>query len=242
MIHETAIISSMAEIGEGCTVGAYTIINDNVVLGAGSVVGAHCELGVPTALATNPYLRIGEGSLIRSHSVFYSGSNFGERLVTGHRVTVRENTIAGTNFQIGTLSDIQGHCIIGDYVRFHSNIHIGQKSKIGNYVWIFPYVVLTNDPHPPSDVLLGVEIEDFVAIATMSVILPGVKIGSGALVGAHSAVSKNVDPDTVVAGSPAKYICDTSKIRHKKNSELSAYPWRKHFHRGYPEDVVKSWL
>jgi acetyltransferase-like isoleucine patch superfamily enzyme len=242
MIHETAIISPSAVISEGCTVGAYSIINDNVILGAGTVVGTHCELGVPSALASDPYLRIGEGSLIRSHSVFYMGSSFGERLITGHRVTVRENTVAGINFQIGTLTDIQGHCTIGDYVRFHSNVHIGQKSKIGNFVWIFPYVVLTNDPHPPSEVLLGVEVEDFVAIATMSVILPGVRIGTGALIGAHSSVSKNVDPDTVVVGNPAKYICPTSKIKHKINSDLSAYPWKKHFHRGYPESVVESWI
>jgi UDP-3-O-[3-hydroxymyristoyl] glucosamine N-acyltransferase len=69
------------------------------------------------------------------------------------------------------LSDLQGHCEIGDYVRFHSNVHIGQKSKIGNFVWIFPYVVLTNDPYPPSNNLVGVTVHDFAAIATMSVIL-----------------------------------------------------------------------
>ena len=242
MIHETAIVSSRASIGENCSVGPYSIVHDNVTLGAGTVVGSHCELGIPSVLANDGQLKIGKGSLIRYHSVFYAGSSFGDRLVTGHRVTVRENTQAGMNLQIGTLSDIQGHCAIGDYVRFHSNVHIGQKSKIGNFVWIFPYVVLTNDPHPPSDVLLGVEIEDFVAIATMSVILPGVKIGNGALIGAHSSVSKDVVADTVVAGSPAKFICQTSNIRHKNNSELSAYPWKKHFHRGYPESVVEAWV
>src|SRR5581483_1539376 len=116
------------------------------------------------------------------------------RLTTGHRVTVREGAQAGKNLQIGTLCDIQGHCTIGDYVRFHSNVHIGQRAKIGNFVWIFPYVVLTNDPHPPSDVLIGVEVEDFASIATMSVILPGVKVGTHSLVAAHSSVSRDVEP------------------------------------------------
>ncbi len=65
--------------------------------------------------------------------IFYEGSLFAEKLITGHRVTVREKTIAGKNLQIGTLSDIQGHCTIGNYVRMRSNVHIGQHSKIGNY-------------------------------------------------------------------------------------------------------------
>lgn len=155
---------------------------------------------------------------------------------------MREKTQVGKNLQIGTLCDIQGHCTIGDYVRFHSNVYIGQHSKIGNYVWIFPYVVLTNDPHPPSHVMMGVTIEDFVAIATMSIVLPGVTVGRGALVGAHSSVAKNVEEDVVVAGSPAKYICATSKLKLKDGSESVAYPWRRHFHRGYPAEVVQEWL
>ena len=88
----------------------------------------------------------------------------------------------------------------------------------------------------------GVKIEEFSVIATMSVILPGVTVKRGALVGAHSSVSRDVAQDTVVAGSPAKLICSTSKIKLKDGSGDTAYPWRRHFHRGYPEDVVAKWI
>ena len=90
---------------------------------------------VPTLLAERKSLIIGQDSLIRSYSILYGGSTFGSRLITGYRVTVRERTKAGENLQIGTLSDIQGDCVIGNYVRFHSNVHIGMKSEIGNFVW-----------------------------------------------------------------------------------------------------------
>lgn len=242
LIHPSALVSPEAKLGVNVTVGPFTVIHDNVQLGSGTRIDGYCELGYPTLLADGQPLIIGCDSVIRSHSVFYQGSFFGDGLVTGHRVTVREKTKAGKNLQIGTLSDIQGHCEIGDYVRFHSNVHIGQHSCIGNYVWIFPYVVLTNDPHPPSEVMMGVTIEDFVAIATMSIILPGVTVGKGALVGAHSSVSRDISPDTVVGGAPAKFICDTSKIKLKDGSNSSAYPWRKHFHRGYPEELVAEWI
>lgn len=243
MIHPTALVSESASIGKNVTVGPFSIIHPNVIIHDGTRIGANCELGVPIHGATSLQpLIIGRDSHIRSHSVFYNGSVFGEGLTTGHRVTVRERTIAGRGFQIGTLCDIQGDCQIGDYVRFHSNVHVGKHSTLGDYVWIFPYVVLTNDPHPPSSVMKGVTVEDFVAIATMSVILPGVRLGSGSLVGAHSSVARDVESETVVAGSPAKFICKVSEVKLKDGSGESAYPWRRHFHRGYPPDIVGKWI
>ena len=82
----------------------------------------------------------------------------------------------------------------------------------------------------------GATVQDYAAIATMSILLPGVTVGKGALVGAHSSVNRDVAADTVVAGSPAKFICETSKVKLKDGSGNAAYPWRKHFHRGYPEE------
>jgi len=241
MIHELAVVSSKAEIGNNVEIGPFTIVHDNVIVGDNCIIEGYSEIGVSNHLSQGEHLIIGEDSHIRSHSVFYEGSSFGSGLVTGHRVTVRENTRAGNNLQIGTLSDIQGHCSIGNYVRFHSNVHVGQKSKIGDYVWIFPYVVLTNDPHPPSDILDGVTIEDYAVIATMSVVLPGAVVSNGCLIGAHSSVKGTTIPDMVYAGSPAKKICPTERIKLKDESG-SAYPWRKHFHRGYPEEIIKKWV
>ena len=241
MIHPTAIIAPQARLGANLSVGPFSIIHANVDIGADSVIDGYCELGYPTPLADGAPLVIGAGARIRSHSVFYEGSTFGPGLTTGHRVTVREKTVAGRQFQIGTLGDIQGDCQIGDHVRCHSNVHIGKMSAVGDFVWLFPYVVLTNDPHPPSDTCIGCTIADYAVVATMSVVLPGVHVGRHALVAAHSMVGKDVAPATVVGGSPAKYICDTSKIKLRDGSGRPAYPWTSHFRRGYPADVTDGW-
>ncbi|GHY71494.1 N-acetyltransferase [Vibrio cholerae] len=241
MIHPTAIISDKAKIGKNVSIGAYSIIHDNVVIADNTIIESYCELGVSNHLSGGHALIIGEDSYIRSRSTFYEGSIFGNKLVTGHSVTVREKTIAGENFQLGTLSDIQGHCKIGDYVRTHSNVHIGQHSQIGNFVWLFPYVVLTNDPHPPSNVMQGVTVGDFAVIATMSVVLPGTKIAEGVFIGAHSCIGGRTEPDMLYTGSPAKKIGPASKIKLKDGSKQPAYPWRKHFHRGYPESITSQW-
>jgi maltose O-acetyltransferase len=82
---------------------------------------------------------------------------------------------------------------------------------IGSNVNLAPEVmVLTAYHDPDSDDFAGIEepvvIEDYVWVATRSMILPGVRIGRGAIVGAGSVVTKDVPAGMVVAGNPAKVI------------------------------------
>lgn len=240
MIHQTALVSDKAQLGKNVSIGPFTTIHDNVVLGENTIIEGYCELGVSNHLSDGENLVVGADSHIRSHSIFYEGSSFGDKLVTGHRCTVREKTKAGYNLQIGTLCDLQGHQEIGDSVRLHSNVHIGQNTVIKNYVWIFPYVVVTNDPRPPSEVRLGATIEDFSIIATMSVILPGTTVAKGCLIGAMSCVGGKLEEDTIYSGNPAESKGATSRLKFKDGQ--MAYPWRCHFHRGYPEDAVNAWI
>ena len=241
-ISPLAQISPAATIGRDVNIGPWTVVHDNVVILDRVTIESHCVIGRPTPLAEGEPLVIGEDSLIRSHSIFYEGSRFGPGLSTGHRVTVREKFVAGEGFQIGTHCDFEGHAVVGDYVRTHGSVLISQRTQIGSYVWVFPYTIFTNDPHPPSDGFLsGVIVEDYAVIASMVCLLPGVRIGTRALVAAHSLVTKDVEPDTVVGGVPAKRLAATGDILLKDGSGRSAYPWMRHFHRGYPADVVRMW-
>ena len=240
-IHPTSYVDPEAKLGLDIEIGPFCIVHGNVVIGDRTRIGSYCELGLPTSLGNGLPLIVGSDSLIRSHSIFYESSSFGSGLVTGHRVTVRENTVAGDNFQIGTLGEVQGDCQIGNHVRFQSNVFVGKKTRIGNFVWILPYVVLTNDPTPPSNDLVGCIIEDYASIAALSVILPGVTVGQHSLVAAHACVSKDVPPYMVVAGVPARIIGETKSIKKRDGSGEPAYPWTAHFHRGYPENIVEMW-
>lgn len=239
-IHSSVVMGENVKLGTNINIGPNSVIYDNVEIGDNSDIGSNVILGEPLGnyysnkeTYNNPSLKIGSGALIRSGTKIYAGSVIGDKFECGHNVTIRENTQAGFNWRVGTLSDIQGHCDIGDYVRFHSNVHIGHKCKIANYVWIFPYVVLTNDPHPPSNELLGVTVDEFAVIATMSVILPGVRIGKNALIGAGSIVKRDVEEESVVAGNPAKPVCTVRDIK-SKTTDLAVYPWAEHFDRSMP--------
>lgn len=242
------IIEDNVTIGDNCYIDSNTIIRSNTVIGNDAFIEANCIIGEYQMDYINNrksehILKIGEKALIRSGSILYTGSCIGNNFQTGHQVTIREKADIGNFVSVGTLSDIQGNCKIGNYVRLHSNVHIGQLSKIDDYVWIFPYVVLTNDPNPPSEDLKGVHIKSFAIVATGTIVLPGKTIGQDALVGAGSIVTKDVDNYSLVLGNPIRYISDVREIKDKKYGR-KIYPWREQFTRGMPwnESTFNQWF
>jgi len=156
---------------------------------------------------------------------------------------VREHSVIGHHVRLGTNADIQGYCQIGDYVRMHSAVHIGQHTRVGNFVWIFPYVVFTNDPHPPSEFVEGVSVADFAVIGARAVLMPGIQIGEHAVVGAGSVVYRDVPARFVVAGNPARRIASIDQIKNPMTGE-PAYPWPEQFSRGMPwqETGFSAWI
>lgn len=247
-IMHNCIIEDHVVIGDGSYIDSNTIIRRGTSIGKNAFVGSNCIIGeyMMDFCEDRRYhehcLTIGEDALIRSGSIIYTESVIGDGFQTGHQVTIRENSRIGNHVSIGTLSDIQGNCDIGNYVRAHSNVHIGQHTVIDSFVWVFPYVVFTNDPTPPSEQLTGVHVSSFAIIATGSVILPGIEIGQDALVGAGAIVTKDVDSYTVVAGNPARVVADVRNIKNKITGQ-PAYPWRDHFYRAMPwsENSFSEW-
>lgn len=82
---------------------------------------------------------------------------------------------------------------------------------IGNHVDIASEVMIWTSEHNLKSVAWDaveepVTIEDYVFIGPRAIILPGVTVGKGAVVAAGAVVTKNVSPQTIVAGVPAKVI------------------------------------
>jgi len=111
-------------------------------------------------------------------------------------------------FHIGTNVYIADDLIIVEELADQGNI------TIGNRVSIAPRVTLVTSSHPNHSRTRGfapvsqgpIVIEDDAWLGAGCVILPGVRIGRGAVVGANSVVSQDVPPLHVVAGQPARTI------------------------------------
>ena len=245
-IHPTSTVSSDAELGAGVKVGPYCVIEANVSVGEGSFVGSHVVLGAATA---NYYgdpdsyeparCEIGKGAVIRSHSIVYAGASVGEDFESGHHVTIREGTRIGDGVRIGTLSDIQPEVTIGNHARLHSNVFVAKRSTIEELTWLFPYVILIDDPHPPSDTCTqGPTIRKFAVVGAQSTVYPAVEVGEGAVVGAMTLVRSDVPPETLVVGVPAKIVGTTADVVCREGRLEQVYPWWRHFRRGYPEGVL----
>ena len=105
------------------------------------------------------------------------------------------------NIQIGTGTIIGGHVFLDGR----------DKLIIGNHVDIASGVMIYNSEHDINSedfhaISAPVEIGDFVFIGPRAIILPGVKIGRGAVVAAGAVVTKDVTEDAIVGGGPAEGI------------------------------------
>ena len=106
--------------------------------------------------------------------------------------------------KIGSLAHVDYDVKVGENTMIEGLVYIPPMSRIGKNVFIGPSVSLTNDPFPPSEKLVGVTIEDNAIIGSGVVIKAGVTIGKNSVVAMGAVVTKDVAPDTVVMGVPAK--------------------------------------
>lgn len=148
---------------------------------------------------------------------------------------ISEDVKLGTNVRITGFVNLYGchigdDCTVGPFVEIQRDVRIGARSKIQSHVFICSGVeiedevfvghgvMFTNDRFPrstnddgslksPADWNCETTlIRKRAAIGSNATILCGIVIGENAIVGAGSVVTKDVPPNTVVAGNPAKII------------------------------------
>ena len=166
---------------------------------------------------TGKKYNIGKNATIREPTFIYPGNEIGDNFATGHFVTIREENKIGNNVSIGSHSNIEHHIIIEDNVRIHSNCFIPEYGTLKHDCWIGPNVVLTNAKFPRSinvkNELKGPIIDEYAKIGANSTILPGIKIGKHALIGAGSVVVKDVPDYAIMVGNPGIIIGDIRNIK-----------------------------
>ncbi|HUY50772.1 MAG TPA: DapH/DapD/GlmU-related protein [Streptosporangiaceae bacterium] len=177
------------------TVGAGTVIEEGAVVGE-----THPGWHEPTL--------IGAGCRIRRFSVVFTDTAIGDRTMTGVGTVIREHTRIGSDCVIGTNAIIEGNADIGNEVVIQTGVFIPTTARIGDRVFLGPRVVLTNDAYPlrrrSEYTPAGPELCDDVTIGANATLLPGVRIGEGAMVAAGAVVTRNVPAWSLAVGVPAR--------------------------------------
>ena len=124
----------------------------------------------------------------------------------------------GDDTQIGTFVEIQKGAKIGKNCKISSHTFICEGVTIENNVFIGHSVTFINDRYPratsPGGSLQTDDdwecipslVKEGASIGSGATLLSGITIGANAIVGAGSVVTRNVPPNTIVAGNPAKVL------------------------------------
>ena len=110
------------------------------------------------------------------------------------------------NICIGSGSSIGHRCILDG----RAGLQIGNSVNFSTGVWVW---TMQHDAQASDFASLGasVEIGDYVWIGGRTIVLPGVKIGEGAVVASGAVVTKDVSAFSIVAGIPAIKIGDRTR-------------------------------
>lgn len=124
---------------------------------------------------------------------------------------------------------VEGDVTVGDRVTVKCGVQLWNGVRLHDDVFVGPNATFTNDLFPRSrqypERFLETVVETGASIGANATILPGLRIGSGAMVGAGSVITRSVPPNAIVAGNPARiigYVSDHAAAEAQAPSDAPA--------------------
>lgn len=110
---------------------------------------------------------------------------------------------------------IEGDVVIGDRTTIKCGVQLWDGVRLGDDVFVGPNATFSNDAFPRSrkrpSAYLPTVVENGASIGANATVLPGLRIGSGAMVGAGAVITRSVPAHAIVVGNPARiagYVTD----------------------------------
>jgi acetyltransferase-like isoleucine patch superfamily enzyme len=222
-----AEIGDFAIIALEVLIGANAIIHPHVVINAGVEIGENVEIFPGAVVGKEPrgpgtlrrqptfesFVKIGKGCQIGAHAVIYYDVIIGEFALIGDAAKIREQCRIGCRCTVGQNAVLVRNVVVGADSYIGNLVDLAGDTIIGQRVFIAAGAVTANtngfgSGHDKEPLWTGVRIEDDSRIGVGAILLPGVVIGRRSTVAAGAVVTKDVPPDTVVMGIPARPVRD----------------------------------
>ena len=196
------------KIGKNVTLGYNLHIYSNSVVGDNCIIGDNVIIGHPP---TNQLRKgntggstIGEGSIIRSGTIIYSNVQIGKNFDCGHNVLIREHTKIGNNVYILPGTQIHSSVTIGDNARVYG--FISNRSVIEDNASVLGSLLHTYKEGKRGLIEEAPIVRKGAVVGMGALVIGGIEIGENSIVGAGAVVTKDVPPNKIVVGVPAKIL------------------------------------
>jgi UDP-3-O-[3-hydroxymyristoyl] glucosamine N-acyltransferase len=208
-IHPTAVVHRDAQIGKGCSIGPYAVIESGCRLGEGVVLYPHVVL--------YPNVILGDGCIVHAHSVVREECRLGKRVILQNGVMVGSDGFGFAPVKDGTYYKIvqSGSVIIEDDVEIGANttidraavgntiirkgakldnlVQVGHAAQVGRNAVLAAQVGLAGSTKVGNDVKIGGQ----------AGLAGHMEVGDGAIIYAQCGTSHDVAPGAIIAGSPS---------------------------------------
>lgn len=191
-IHPTAIIDPSAELADDVEVMPYTIIEEQVQIGSGCIIGPHCVIGKGTVMGANNRTYSGAQIGVSPQDLKHLTDAVGKTLI-GDNNTFRESMTVSSS-TVYSMDDMERATRIGDNCLFMACSHIAHDCTVGSRV------ILAN-----SAALAGhVEVQSGAILGGLSGVHQFCRVGAMAFIGGMSRINMDALPYMIMEGHPAR--------------------------------------
>lgn len=163
-IHQTALVSPLAQLGLGVTVGPFAIIEDETILGDGCIVeaaaqirkgtqlGSHCFIGSGAIIGADPQFRgfdkgiasgvtAGGGNVFREYVTVHRSIHEGTKTTLGNNNYLMAGTHIGHDSSVGNSNSMANNVLLGGHVSIGNNCFLGGGAAFHQFVRVGDYVM-----------------------------------------------------------------------------------------------------
>ena len=215
-IHPTAIVHETALIGENVSIGAYSNIEEGVVIENDTSIGGRVNISFNSKIGKRSYISsgviiectiLGDDVYIAPNTVigklgFSFTPDTGNTFLTPHigAVTIGDGTNIGSCCTIDR--GLIDNTIIGDYVMIDNQVHIGHNCVIGDYCILAGQVGLSGSVKLQKNVMMGGDVS----------IKDNITIGENSIIAGASKIFKDFPKNSRIGGNPAQDLMDWQRL------------------------------